>query len=181
MHYNHDACMHCSNFSMDEQHAPIARPNTAVVFATNNNNHKRVCIKFYAPRSPGYRAETSAYYRLASRHLPFLESTFTDKDGSYASALVMEAGDRSLRELLAERRPTDLPRKVCVCGARMRLPMGHVCVLSCCCNPECHNACRWSCCTSWCSMCELCTSTTLCTANCIPATSCSTPTASRGS
>eukprot|EP00878_Enallax_costatus_P005144 GHUV01005407.1.p1 GENE.GHUV01005407.1~~GHUV01005407.1.p1 ORF type:complete len:869 (+),score=265.54 GHUV01005407.1:25-2607(+) len=100
------------NFTMEDHQTPVARHNTVVLFAHNKNNNKRATIKFYAPRSPGYAAETSAYYQMASRHLPFLESTFNSPDGSYASALVMECGDRSLREALADHRPTDLPRKI---------------------------------------------------------------------
>jgi hypothetical protein len=34
-------------------------------------------------------------------------------DGSYASALVLECGERSLQDMLEKQRPTDLPRKVC--------------------------------------------------------------------
>jgi hypothetical protein len=57
--------------------------------------------------------ETSAYCQMASRHLPYLESTFNAPDGSYASALVMECGERSLQDMLEKQQLTDLPRKVC--------------------------------------------------------------------
>ncbi|WIA24023.1 hypothetical protein OEZ85_013643 [Tetradesmus obliquus] len=100
------------NFCFEEHQSPVARRNTLVLFAHNKNNMKRATIKFYTPRSPGYAAETSAYYQMASRHLPYLESTFNAPDGSYASALVLECGERSLQDMLQKQRPTDLPRKL---------------------------------------------------------------------
>ncbi|KAF6257061.1 kinase-like domain-containing protein [Scenedesmus sp. NREL 46B-D3] len=100
------------NFCFEEHQSPVVRRSTLVLAARNKNNLKRAAIKFYTPRSPGYAAETSAYYQMASRHLPFLESTFNAPDGSYASALVLECGDRSLQDTLQQQRPTDLPRKL---------------------------------------------------------------------
>jgi hypothetical protein len=77
-------------------------------------------------------AETSAYYQMASRHLPYLESTFNAPDGSYASALVLECGERSLQDMLERQRPTDLPRKVCY----VTCYFCYIC--SVCCNTSCN-------------------------------------------